>query len=55
MGGINCFEPTFGRPGNTLKVSHKLIPKQCLGPRISERPDHKSYYTEYRYTAIEPF
>ena len=41
MGSINCFEPTFGWPGNTLKVSHKLIPKQRLGPRISERSDYE--------------
>jgi hypothetical protein len=42
MGGVNCFEPALGRSGNTLKVSHKLISKQCLGPRISERSDHKT-------------
>jgi hypothetical protein len=37
MGGVNCFEPALGRSGNTLKVSHKLISKQCLGPRIDMR------------------
>jgi hypothetical protein len=36
MGGINCFEPAFGWPGNTLKVAHKFVLKQCLGPRISK-------------------
>src|SRR5450759_5181672 len=51
MGSINCFEPAFGGRGNTLKVSHKLIPKQRLGPRISERSDHKTT-PEYRYTAM---
>jgi hypothetical protein len=40
MGGLNSFESALGRSGNTLKVSHKLISKQCLGPRISERSDH---------------
>ena len=42
MGSINCFEPALGGPSNTLKVSHKLISKQCLGPRISEGSDHKT-------------
>jgi hypothetical protein len=27
MGSVNCFEPALGRPGNTLKASHKLISK----------------------------
>jgi hypothetical protein len=57
MGGVNSFESALGRSGNTLKVSHKLISKQCLGPRISERSDHTTHdYTEYRYPSIiEPF
>lgn len=51
MGGVNCFEPALGWSGNTLKVSHKLISKQCLALRISERSDHEMIYTEYRYTS----
>ena len=46
MGGVNCFEPALGWPGNTLKISYKLISKQCLGPRISKLPDH--YTSLYR-------
>jgi hypothetical protein len=40
MGGINGFEAALGRPGETLKATYKLIAKQCLRPRISERSDH---------------
>ena len=36
MGGVKCLESAFGRPGNALEISHKLILKQCLSPRVSE-------------------
>ena len=53
MGSMNCFELAFGWPGNTLKVSYKLVPKQRLSSRVSKRSDHSPSYTGYRYTSIE--